>query len=220
MCYEMEESIRRVIVPYQFATSLHHSVYIHPCAVVSHSLLQLLYQAQDTGHPSEQSANTQQQGERRNRNVLQMSIAIITVFVFCWSPLSINFLIILYQHSSITHFSCSFWIYYEVTIFICFMISSNYRKALKGRGEGNSIVFQLSFLFGLYFNTIFSSWPFFSLFLLLTVLACWSCTWINVYFKLKSGVLSWKRDLKALDLHTGQAYDQRNTISCQEMSLL
>ena len=155
MCYEMEESIRRVIVPYQFATSLHHSVYIHPCAVVSHSLLQLLYQAQDTGHPSEQSANTQQQRKRRNRNVLQMSIAIITVFVFCWLPLSINFLIILYQHSSITHFSCSFWIYYEVTIFICFMISSNYRKALKGRGEGNSIVFHLSFLFGLYFNTIF-----------------------------------------------------------------
>ncbi|CAH3185397.1 unnamed protein product [Porites lobata] len=95
MCYEMEGSIRRVIVPYQFATSLHHSVYIHPCAVVSHSLLQLLYQAQDTGHPSEQSANTQQQRERRNRNVLQMSIAIITEFVFCWSPLSINFLIIL-----------------------------------------------------------------------------------------------------------------------------
>ena len=155
MCYEMEESIRRVNVPYQFATSLHHSVYIHPCAVVSHSLLQLLYQAQDTGHPSEQSANTQQQRKRRNRNVLQMSIAIITVFVFCWLPLSINFLIILYQHSSITHFSCSFWIYYEVTIFICFMISSNYRKALKGRGEGNSIVFHLSFLFGLYFNTIF-----------------------------------------------------------------
>ena len=53
MCYEMEESIRIVIVPYQFATSLHHSVYLHPCAVVSHSLLQHLYQAQDTGHPSE-----------------------------------------------------------------------------------------------------------------------------------------------------------------------
>ena len=123
-----------------------------------------------------------------------MSIAIITVFVFCWLPLSINFLIILYQHSSITHFSCSFWIYYEVTIFICFMISSNYRKALKGRGEGNSIVFHLSFLFGLYFNTIF---PFGLFFLYSYCWPCWSCTWINVYFKLKSGVLSWKRDFKS-----------------------
>ena len=48
---QMEESIRRVIVPYQFATSLHHSVYVHPCAVVSHFLLHHLYQAQDTGTP-------------------------------------------------------------------------------------------------------------------------------------------------------------------------
>ena len=92
-------------------------------------------------HPGEQSANTQQQRDRRNRNVLQMSIAIVTVFVFCWLPYSINFLIIWYQDSS-THLSCSFWIYYEVTSYIasaycainpiiCFMFSSNYRKALK-----------------------------------------------------------------------------------------
>ena len=121
--------------------------------VILYSIIVIKLKTQ--AHPGEQSANSQQQRDRRNRNVLQMSIAIITVFVFCWLPLSINFLIILYQHSSITHFSCSFWIYYEVTIFICFMISSNYRKALKGRGEGNSIVFHLSFLFGLYFNTIF-----------------------------------------------------------------
>ena len=26
---------------------------------------------------------------------------------------------------------------------------------------------------------------------------CWSCTWINIYFKLKSGVLFWKRDFKS-----------------------
>ena len=92
-------------------------------------------------HPGEQSANTQQQRDRRNRNVLQMSIAIVTVFVFCWLPYSINFLIIRYQDSS-THLSCSFLIYYEVTSYIasaycainpiiCFMFSSNYRKALK-----------------------------------------------------------------------------------------
>ena len=92
-------------------------------------------------HPGEQSANTQQQRHRRNRNVLQMSIATVIVFVFCWLPYSINVLIIEYQDSS-THFSCSFWIYNAVTIYmataycainpiICFMFSSNYRKALK-----------------------------------------------------------------------------------------
>ena len=232
MCYEMEESIRRVIVPYQFATSLHHSVYIHPCAVVSHSLLQLLYQAQDTEHPSEQSANTQQQRKRRNRNVLQMSIAIITVFVFCWLPLSINFLIILYQHSSITHFSCSFWIYYEVTIhmqwltrtvlscnlIICFMISSNYRKALKSRGEGNSIVFHLSFLFGLFILTLFFLLAFF--FFILTADRAGHALGSTYILSSSPDFYLGRGILKALDLHTGQAYDQRNTISCQGMSLL
>ena len=92
-------------------------------------------------HPGEQSANIQQQRKRRNRNVLQMSIAIVTVFVLCWLLFSINFFIIWYQDSS-TLFSCSFWIYVAVTIYminaycainpiICFMFSSNYRKALK-----------------------------------------------------------------------------------------
>ena len=93
-------------------------------------------------HPGEQSTNDQQQRKRRNRNVLQMSIAIVTVFVLCWLPGSINNLITLYQDSS-THFSCSFLQYVYVTIYmmanaycainpiICFIFSSNYRKALK-----------------------------------------------------------------------------------------
>ena len=92
-------------------------------------------------HPGEQSANTQQQRNRRNRNVLHLSIVIVTVFVFCWLPFSINLLIMLYQ-DTFTHFSCSSQIYYKVTVYmayaycainpvICFMFSSNYRKALK-----------------------------------------------------------------------------------------
>ena len=92
-------------------------------------------------HPGKQSANSQQQRDRRNRNVLQMSIAIVTVFAFCWLPYSLNYLIKQYQ-DTFTHLSCSFWIYYKVTFYtasaysainpvICFMFSSNYRKALK-----------------------------------------------------------------------------------------
>ena len=50
-CYEMGKSIRRVIVPCQFPTSLLHSVDIHPCDVFSHSLLHHSYQAQDIGTP-------------------------------------------------------------------------------------------------------------------------------------------------------------------------
>ena len=92
-------------------------------------------------HPGEQSTNNQQQRKRRNRNVLQMSIAIVTVFVLCWLPYNTNYLIVEYQDSS-AHFSCSFQIYYNVTYLtanaycainpiICFMFSSNYRQGVK-----------------------------------------------------------------------------------------
>ena len=107
--------------------------------VILYSIIVIKLKTQ--AHPGEQSANTQQQRNRRNRNVLQMSIAIVTVFVLCLLPFFINFLIIRYQ-DSFTYFSCSFWIYYKVTFYmanaycainpvICFMFSSNYRKALK-----------------------------------------------------------------------------------------
>ena len=92
-------------------------------------------------HPGEQSTNNQQQRKRRNRNVLQMSIAIVTVFVLCYLPYSINYVIIVYQDSS-AHFSCTFLIYFAVTCFLvhaycainpimCFMFSSNFRQGIK-----------------------------------------------------------------------------------------
>ena len=107
--------------------------------VILYSIIVIKLKTQ--AHPGEQSANSQQQRDRRNRNVLQMSIAIVTVFVFCCLPYSINFLITQYQ-DTFTHLSCSFWIYKKVIFYvanaycainpvICFMFSSNYRKALK-----------------------------------------------------------------------------------------
>ena len=110
-----------------------------PLLVILYSIIVIKLKTQ--AHPGEQSANSQQQRNRRNRNVLQMSIAIVTVFVFCCLPYSINFLITQYQ-DTFTHLSCSFWIYKKVIFYvanaycainpvICFMFSSNYRKALK-----------------------------------------------------------------------------------------
>ena len=72
--------------------------------VILYSIIVIKLKTQ--AHQGKQSANSQQQRDRRN------------------------------------HFSCSFWIYYKVTIYIayaycainpiiCFMFSSNYRKALK-----------------------------------------------------------------------------------------
>ena len=107
--------------------------------VILYSIIVIKLKTQ--AHPGEQFANSQQQRGRRNRNVLQMSIAIVTVFVLCWLPYSINSLILWYQ-DTLTHLSCSFLISYVVSIYmsnaycainpvICFMFSSNYRKALK-----------------------------------------------------------------------------------------
>ena len=91
--------------------------------------------------PGEPSTNNQLQRNRRNRNALQMSIAIVKVFVLCWLPYNTNHLIIEYQDRS-AHFSCSFQIYFYATYFlihaycainpiICFMFSSNYRQGIK-----------------------------------------------------------------------------------------
>ena len=110
-----------------------------PLLVILYSIIVIKLKRQV--HPGQQSANSQQQRNRRNRNVLQMSIAIVTVFVLCWLPYPFNFLILWYQ-DTFTHLSCSFWIYHAVTFYmtntycainpvICFLFSSNYRKALK-----------------------------------------------------------------------------------------
>ena len=66
-----------------------------------------------------------------------------------------------------------------------------------------------------FFNTTFPFGLFFSLFLLLTLLLIHSDQYPEFYFG--KGI---SKAGKALDLHTGQAYDQKKNISCQDMSLL
>ena len=79
------------------------------------------------------------------------------------------------------------------------------------------ILYRFSFLFGLFILTLFFllafslysyCWP------------CWSCTWINIYFKLKSGVLFWKRGFKSSWPAYWPSLRPEKTISCQEMSRL
>ena len=57
--------------------------------VILYSIIRIKLKTQV--HPVEQSTNNQQQRKRRNRNVLQMSIAIVTVFVICWLPYNTNY---------------------------------------------------------------------------------------------------------------------------------
>ena len=56
--------------------------------VILYSIIFIKFKTQ--AHPGEQSTNNQQQRKRKNGNVLQMSIAIVTVFVLCWLPFSTN----------------------------------------------------------------------------------------------------------------------------------
>ena len=100
----------------------------------------ILAKLKTQAHPDAgQSVNTQQHRKRQNRNVLQMSIAIVLVFVSCWLPFYTNFFVI--EYSSV-QFSCAFLLYFDVAVLmtvaycainpiICFVFSSNYRQGLK-----------------------------------------------------------------------------------------
>ena len=99
----------------------------------------ILIKVKIQAHPGEQSANTQQQRNRRNRSVFQMSTAIVLVFLLCWLPFKTNDLVIWYSSMD---FSCGFFLYHAVTYYmscgyfainpiICFVFSSNYRQGLK-----------------------------------------------------------------------------------------
>ena len=97
----------------------------------------ILAKLKTQAHPG-QSVNTQQRRKRQNRNVLQMSIAIVLVFVSCWLPFYTNLFVI--EYSSVQ--SCAFLLYFDVAVvmtvaycainpIICFVFSSNYRQGLK-----------------------------------------------------------------------------------------
>ena len=68
-----------------------------------------------------------------------------------------------------------------------------------------------------FFETQFFLW---AVFLYSYCWPCWSYTWINIYFKLKPGVLFWKKDFKSSWLAYWPSLRPQKTISCQDMSLL
>ena len=70
--------------------------------------------------------------------------------------------------------------------------------------------------FGLYFKHYFSFWPFF---IILTADPAGHAPGSIYILSLSPEFYFEKGIQKALDLHTGQAYDQIKTMSCQDMSL-
>ena len=93
------------------------------------------------------------------------------------------------------------------------------RADIPGSTPGDAaFCFFVSFFFVYFFKHYFPFWPFLSLFLLQTLLVMHLGS-MHIS-SLSPGFYFRKRISKALDLHTGQAYGQVKTISCQDMSLL
>ena len=89
--------------------------------------------------PGEQSANAEQQRERRNRKVLKMAIAIVVVFVLCWLPFSVVKLLKYFAwnrkipcHFSVFRFIAPFLSHATSAVnpCICFIFSANYRRGI------------------------------------------------------------------------------------------
>nr|XP_058965134.1 RYamide receptor-like [Pocillopora verrucosa] len=92
--------------------------------------------------PGKQSANARERRLKKERNVLNMSVAIVLVFAVCWLPLSIYALLFLYSSNIAIWSSCGMQYfgtiafllarsYCAVNPCICFIFSGNYRQGLK-----------------------------------------------------------------------------------------
>ena len=92
--------------------------------------------------PGEGSANGREQQSRRQKNVLEMSIAIVVTFIVCWLPATIWWLLILYPPDSLMTASCGFQYFAllapcmahfnsAINPCISFIFSGNYRQGLK-----------------------------------------------------------------------------------------
>ncbi|CAH3126824.1 unnamed protein product [Pocillopora meandrina] len=92
--------------------------------------------------PGKQSTNARERRLKKERNVLNMSVAIVLVFAVCWLPLSIYLLLSLYSSNIAMRSSCGMqyfktisfllaYLYCAVNSCICFIFSGSYRLCLK-----------------------------------------------------------------------------------------
>ena len=91
--------------------------------------------------PGEQSATAEQQRHQKERNVLQMAIAIVLGFAVCWLPIAIFWFIlfstdaILLPNCDVSHYfyvvSCMALANCVINPCICFIFSRSYRNELK-----------------------------------------------------------------------------------------
>ncbi|XP_067035457.1 RYamide receptor-like [Acropora muricata] len=99
----------------------------------------LLFALKSKKIPGQELTNAEKQRMKLNRKVTKMTIAIVSLFVFCWLPWSINLVLIIFTKGTLP---CPFFTYWHITKVlstlhcavnpcICLTFSGNYRKALK-----------------------------------------------------------------------------------------
>ena len=102
----------------------------------------ILFKLKTQNVPGEQSVNTGNLRAKRQRNVLKMAIAIVSVFVICWMPMSVLTFLSTFVWDSTISPSCGierYWLVGEIIAggncainpCICFIFSRNYRQGLK-----------------------------------------------------------------------------------------
>ena len=91
--------------------------------------------------PGEQSPNSEDQRRHRERNVLKMTIAIMSGFAICWLPVITRYFLVFFASDTVI-VSCGFQYFSSVAFLmvntycainpcICFIFSRNYREGLK-----------------------------------------------------------------------------------------
>ena len=113
-----------------------------PFVLIAILYLAILFKLKSQKIPGEQSVNAREQREKRERNVLKMSIAIVLVFAICWLPLTTLFFLVHLPTDKTMISSCGFQYFSSISYYlaysncainpcICFIFSGNYRHGLK-----------------------------------------------------------------------------------------
>ena len=116
-------------------------IYI-PLVLIAILYLAILLKLKSQKIPGEQSVTAREQREKRERNILTMSIAIVLVFTICFLPLTICGLLIYFPTDSTMISSCGLQYFMSISLFlansncainpcVCFIFSGNYRQGLK-----------------------------------------------------------------------------------------
>ena len=125
-----------------YAMAVHVVFTYVPLLVIALLYLAILLKIKTQKIPGEQSVNAGEQRAKRERNVLNMSIAIVLVFAVSFLPLSIFWSVFFFSSDSTVTSSCGFQYLESVTFilfnancainpWICFIFSGNYRQGLK-----------------------------------------------------------------------------------------